>query len=42
MGALELFGHIIYLCIGVCIGTSIMYFFEVYMDWKEDREEDES
>ena len=40
MGALELFGNIIYLCIGVCIGASIMYFSEVYMDWKEDREEE--
>ena len=39
MGALELFGHIIYLCIGVFIGASIMYFFEVYMDWMEDRED---
>ena len=41
MGALELFGHMIYLCIGVFIGASIMYFFEVYMDWREDREEAE-
>ena len=40
MGALEVFGHMIYLCIGLFIGASIMYFFEVYMDWREDREND--
>lgn len=34
---LEFIGHGIYFIIGLCLGASIMYFFEVFMDWKEDR-----
>ena len=34
-------GNILFCIIGVFIGASIMYFFEVYMDWSEDREEAE-
>ena len=33
-------GNILFCIIGVFIGASIMYFFEVYMDWREDREND--
>lgn len=32
-------GNVLFCIIGVFIGSSIMYFFEVFMDWKEDREE---
>ena len=31
-------GNVIFCIIGVCIGSSIMYGFELIMDWKEDRE----
>lgn len=31
-------GNVLFCIIGVFIGASIMYFFEVYMDWREDRE----
>ena len=33
-------GNTLFCIIGVFIGASIMYGFEVYMDWKEDREND--
>ena len=32
-------GNILFFIIGLFIGASIMYFFEVYMDWKEDKDE---
>ena len=31
-------GNILFFIIGLFIGASIMYFFEVYMDFKEDHE----
>lgn len=31
-------GNVLFFIIGVFIGSSIMYGFDVYMDWKEDRE----
>ncbi len=30
-------GNVLFCIIGVFIGASIMYGFEVFMDWKEDR-----
>ena len=32
-------GNVLFCVIGVVLGASIMYGFEVFMDWKEDREE---
>ena len=32
-------GNVLFCVIGVVLGSSIMYGFEVFMDWKEDREE---
>ena len=37
--ALEFIGHLMLFIFGVGIGAGIMYGFEVFMDWKEDREE---
>lgn len=31
-------GNVLFFIIGVVLGASIMYGFDVYMDWKEDRE----
>lgn len=31
-------GNVLFFTIGVVVGASIMYGFDVYMDWKEDRE----
>lgn len=31
-------GNILFFLIGVVVGASIMFGFDVYMDWKEDRE----
>ena len=39
MDALTFIGNGICLTIGVIIGASIMYSFEVYMNWKEDKED---
>lgn len=36
---LENLGMISYLLLGIVIGAGIMYFFEVFMDWREDQEE---
>lgn len=30
--------NVLFFIIGVFIGASIMYGFEVYMDWREDKE----
>ena len=38
---LEFIGHGIFLILGIAIGASIMYTFELIMDWKEERENDE-
>ena len=38
MDALEFIGHGIFLTIGFALGVAVMYFFEVFMDWKEDRQ----
>ena len=37
---LEMLGNISFLLLGVVIGASIMYGFEIFMDWKEDQEGD--
>ena len=39
MGALELIGGGVVFTIGVVIGAAIMYGFETFMDWKENRHE---
>lgn len=36
---LEFLGHAIYFIMGVLAGATIMYGFELFMDWKEDRED---
>ncbi len=35
---LEFIGHGLFLVLGIIIGASIMYGFELIMDWKEDKE----
>lgn len=40
--ALENIMHILYFAIGVGVGAGIMYVFELYQDWKEDKEEEKS
>ena len=32
-------GNVLFFVIGVVVGASIIYGFDVFMDWKEDREE---
>lgn len=34
---LELLGNILFFVIGLVIGASIMYGFDLYQDWKEER-----
>ena len=34
---LELLGNVLFFVFGLVIGASIMYGFEVYQDWKEDK-----
>lgn len=31
-------GNVLFFVIGVVVGASIIYGFDVFMDWKEDRE----
>lgn len=31
-------GNVLFFIIGVVVGASIIYGFDVFMDWKEDRE----
>ena len=38
MDTLSFLGNGIFLVIGIVTGAAIMYGFEVFMDWKEDRE----
>ena len=42
MDALTRIGNILVFIIGVGLGASIMYFYEVYMDWREDKEEEQA
>ena len=39
MDGLYFIGNCIFGVVGVIVGASIMYGFELFMDWKEDREE---
>lgn len=39
MDALTFLGNGIFLTVGVVIGAALMYGFEIYLDWKEDRNE---
>ena len=34
---LETLIHIVFLIMGIVIGATIMYGFELFMDWKEDK-----
>lgn len=38
MDALTFLGNGIFLTVGVAIGAALMYGFELYLDWKEDKE----
>ena len=35
-------GNILFFVIGVVLGASIIYGFDVYMDWKEDSENEQA
>ena len=38
---LEFLGHGIFLILGIAIGAGIMYAFELIMDWKEEKQQDQ-
>ena len=33
-------GNVLFCVIGVILGASIMYGFDVFMDWREDRQDE--
>lgn len=35
-------GNILFFVIGVVLGASIIYGFDVYMDWKEERDHEQT